>query len=229
MSKVLKKAEGISRIFVEPGHFVWALIKADINIEEGGYLALLGPSGAGKSTLLHILGGLDKPTAGSVFFKGRDIYSLPNSEKSRFLNRETGFIFQFYHLLPELTVMENVVLPLLISGVSHRKAVIQAEPVIEELGIAARKDFYPSQISGGEKQRAALARALINRPAVLFCDEPTGNLDQESSGIIRQILKRINSQEKTTIIMATHNLTLAKDAKTVLNIKAGQIGCAISL
>ncbi len=223
MSKVLLRAENISRRFFEPGNSIVAVQGVNLTIQEADYVALAGPSGAGKSTLLHILGGLDKPSRGRVLFDSEDIYSFSSAKRSRFLNKKTGFVFQFYHLLPELTVRENIILPILISGLSKKRAVFWAEPIMEELGITNRADFYPAQLSGGEKQRASLARALINRPAVLFCDEPTGNLDADSAEVIRQILKRLNSRVKTAIVMATHNLKLAKDAKRVLNIEAGRI------
>jgi lipoprotein-releasing system ATP-binding protein len=198
----------------------------DLRIEKGAFLALVGPSGAGKSTLLHILGGLDEPTRGKVFFEGQDIHSLNDKALSRLRNRKIGFIFQFYHLLPEFTALENVMMPALVGldagpGQNSGSVRERAQALLHQMGLSRRAGHFPSQLSGGEQQRVAIARALMNSPELLLCDEPTGNLDLSSGAEIVSEMKQINRREKVTIILVTHNLELARTSDTIYRLTDG--------
>ncbi|HRZ14240.1 MAG TPA: ABC transporter ATP-binding protein [Candidatus Omnitrophota bacterium] len=198
----------------------------DLRIEKGAFLALVGPSGAGKSTLLHILGGLDEPTRGKVFFEGQDIHGLNDKALSRLRNRKIGFIFQFYHLLPEFTALENVMMPALVGldagpGQNSGSVRERAQALLHQMGLSRRAGHFPSQLSGGEQQRVAIARALMNSPELLLCDEPTGNLDLASGAEIVAEMKQINRREKVTIILVTHNLELAKTSDTIYRLTDG--------
>ena len=196
----------------------------NLNIRNNEFLAIQGPSGAGKSTLLHILGGLDNPSRGEIFFEGENIYDLSEDKRAVFRNQRIGFVFQFYHLLAELNVLENVLLPsLLKSWWERKKAVVYAKSILEELGLSQRLAHKPGQLSGGEQQRAAIARALINRPKLLLCDEPTGNLDSENGLNILKLLKKLNREAKTTVILVTHDKDIAADSDRVIYLKDGII------
>lgn len=196
----------------------------DLTINDNEFLAIQGPSGAGKSTLLHILGGLDNPTSGEVLYKGVNIYALSEDERAIFRNRKVGFVFQFYHLLPELNSLENVVLPGLFKSWGQKnKALAYAQSILENLGLGERLKHRPNQLSGGEQQRVAIARALINRPEMLLCDEPTGNLDSENGHKILSLLKELNKEEGVTIILVTHDKEIAQTAERVVHLKDGVI------
>jgi ABC-type lipoprotein export system ATPase subunit len=199
------EAKGISKIYRQGLRELHAVEKADISIAEGERVYIHGPSGAGKSTLLHMLGGLDVPSGGGITFRGTDIYRLSDGKRSRIRNARFGFIFQFYHLLPELTVLENVMLPAMIKGRLSRKEIrSRAEGLIERIGMSGRTAHKPSRLSGGEAQRTAIARALVNLPEVLFCDEPTGNLDSIMSGEIYDLLKRISGESGMSVVVVSH-------------------------
>jgi lipoprotein-releasing system ATP-binding protein len=196
----------------------------DLSVEKGKFIALVGPSGAGKSTLLHILGGLDIPTEGNVIFEGQDIYKLSDLKLCQIRNRKIGFVFQFYHLLSEFTVLENVVMPALVnqqSTVNGQRLKDRAFKLLEEVGLSERPMHFPSQLSGGEQQRVAIVRALINEPQILFCDEPTGNLDSETGNEIIALVKKISSENKMTVILVTHNQDLANLADRVYHLRDG--------
>jgi len=196
----------------------------DLNIAKGKFIAIVGPSGAGKSTLLHILGGLDMPSLGEVIFEEKDIDSLSDAELSCVRNESIGFVFQFYHLLSEFTVLENVLMPALIgcqSSAGSFQPKNEALKLLKEVGLSERTAHFPSQLSGGEKQRVALARALINRPALLLCDEPTGNLDSRTGEEIISLIKKINRQDEMTVVLVTHNLELAKVAENIYHLRDG--------
>ncbi len=196
----------------------------DIVVEKGKFIAILGPSGAGKSTLLHIFGGLDAPTQGKVIFDRDQLYKLSDAELSRVRNEKIGFVFQFYHLLGEFNVLENVMMPALISRgakMARGELKIRAQGLLTEVGLKERTAHFPSELSGGEQQRVAIARALINRPSLLLCDEPTGNLDSETGLGIIALLKKINSEDKTTLVLVTHNLELAKLADKIYHLNNG--------
>jgi lipoprotein-releasing system ATP-binding protein len=196
----------------------------NFKIEEGKFAALIGPSGAGKSTLLHILGGLDCPSQGSVIFEGQELYKLSDQQLSRIRNSRIGFVFQFYHLLSEFSVLENVMMPVLISG-SNKKGIAEADEfarkLLKRVGLLDRLTHFPSQLSGGEKQRVAIVRALMNKPKLLLCDEPTGNLDSQSSAEIIALIKNINVENKMTILLVTHNEELASNAERTYHLRDG--------
>ena len=200
---------------------IQALNEVSISLDSGDYLAIVGPSGAGKSTLLHSLGGLDSPTKGQVLFKGRNIYKMKDKELSIWRNKHIGFVFQFYHLIDELNILENITLA---RDLNRRKYSLKIiEDLLKYLGIEDRKKAFPSQLSGGQKQRVAFARALVNDPEVILCDEPTGNLDRESQEKVVALLAKLNKEKNKTIILVTHNLELAKCAKDKIFIKDGEI------
>lgn len=195
-----------------------------LEIAKGSFVALVGPSGAGKSTLLHILGGLDEPTKGEVLLEGQALHKLSDNELSSLRNSRIGFVFQFYHLLPEFSVLENVMMPGLIAPGSkaHRQALKKsALELLGQVGLGNRLEHFPDQLSGGEKQRVAIVRGLINKPDLLLCDEPTGNLDSASSREVTALLKEINARQHTTIVLVTHNQELAKLADEVRNLADG--------
>jgi lipoprotein-releasing system ATP-binding protein len=196
----------------------------DLSIAGGEFVAVVGPSGAGKSTLLHVLGGLDDPTKGEVIFEKENIYGLSDLALCKIRNERIGFVFQFYHLLPEFTVLENVLMPVLINAGPGRKSPELKKNALELLGrvgLGERATHFPSQLSGGEQQRVAIVRALINRPALLLCDEPTGNLDSKTGEGIISLVKKINLERRMSVILVTHNLELAKVADKSYHLKDG--------
>ena len=200
-----------------------------LEIKEGDILSIIGPSGAGKSTLLHIMGLLDKPTSGNVSFRGENIYSLPVSEQARLRNSSFAFVFQFYHLIPELNILENVLLPHMISnsviGWQLRSKALKekAKALIAKLGLEHRLSHKPAQLSGGEQQRVAIARALVTDPEIILCDEPTGNLDSNATAEIHNLISNLNGQEGKTFIIVTHNENVARWAHRIINLVDGQI------
>lgn len=198
-----------------------ALQDISLSIASQDYLAITGPSGAGKSTLIHIIGGLESPTTGEVFFQEKHISKLNDRELCLWRNKTVGFVFQFYHLIEELNVLENVAIA--VFGQMQKYSFKKAKELLKYLGLDRRVEAFPSQLSGGEKQRVAIARALVNDPQVLFCDEPTGNLDKESQERIVNLLEGLNKNRKKTIVLVTHNQELAKQAKKVLIIEDGKI------
>jgi lipoprotein-releasing system ATP-binding protein len=194
-----------------------------LDIAKGEMVAVVGPSGAGKSTLLHILGGLDRPTAGTVKLREFDIFEVSDVDLARFRNREIGFIFQFHHLLPEFTALENVMMPLLISRVSQRAAKQRAEVVLESVGLSERATHRPGELSGGEQARVALARALVTNPRLLLADEPTGDLDSRTGESIHNLLKEVHRSQELTSIIVTHNERLASICDRVLHLEDGRL------
>ena len=196
----------------------------DLSIDSGEFVAVVGPSGAGKSTLLHILGGLDDPTKGEVIFEKENIYGLSDLALCKIRNERIGFVFQFYHLLPEFTVLENVLMPVLIDVGPRIKSLTLRNNALELLGrvgLGERATHFPGQLSGGEQQRVAIVRALINEPALLLCDEPTGNLDSKTGEGIISLVKKINLERRMSVVLVTHNLELAKVADKSYNLKDG--------
>ena len=217
----LFKVNSLTKEYRSGGEKIYALKELSLSLDSGDYLAIVGPSGAGKSTLLHSLGGLDSPTSGQVLFKGRNIYKMKDKELSIWRNKHIGFVFQFYHLIDELNVLENITLAL---DLNRRKYSLKnIEDLLKYLGIEDRKKAFPSQLSGGQKQRVAIARALVNDPEIILCDEPTGNLDKDSQSKVVALLDKLNKEKNKTIILVTHNLELAKCAKDRLFIKDGSI------
>ncbi len=195
----------------------------DINIEKGEFVSILGASGAGKSTLLHFLAGLDKPNKGQVLLNGQNIYTIKDNKRALLRNRDIGVVFQFYHLLPEFSALDNIMLPALIAGQKTNKARLRAEELLEEVGLTKRKEHKPSELSGGEQQRVAIARALINNPQLLLCDEPTGNLDSHTGQKVCDLLLKLNKKLSITIVIATHSKVIADISSRTLLIKDGKI------
>ena len=217
-------AKDIYKIYHNGKSELKVLKGVSLSIEKGRFVAIVGPSGAGKSTLLHILGGLDNPTGGEVIFEGQDLYTLNDPMISRIRNEKIGFVFQFYHLLPEFNVLENVMLPAVIgprsnSGWSGLKE--KARELLGKVGLSARISHFPAELSGGEKQRVAIVRGLINKPSLLLCDEPTGNLDSKSGEEIIALIKRENRETHMTVVLVTHNSELAKSADRVYHLRDG--------
>lgn len=197
------------------------LCGADLQVKTGEIVAIIGKSGVGKSTLLHILGTLDRPDSGDVLFKGKDIFGIPETQRVRFRNRHLGFVFQFHHLLPEFTALENVMLPALIGGKSKTEAINRGYELLSILGIEDRAGHIPDTMSGGEQQRVALARALIMNPEIILADEPTGNLDVATSKEVNKLFLKVNEQFNTTFVLATHSQDLASIANRVYTLTNG--------
>ncbi|MDD3629949.1 MAG: ABC transporter ATP-binding protein [Bacteroidales bacterium] len=197
----------------------------DINLEilDNEFVSIVGPSGAGKSTLLHLIGTLEKPDKGTVKYDDKDIYRLNDKELSNFRNKNIGFVFQFHHLLPEFSAIENVMLPALIAGISKEKATEKAERLLTELNLNHRLSHKPQELSGGEQQRVAIARALINDPEFLLADEPTGNLDSQNAEEVINLFKRLHTQANLTIILVTHQESFANISNRIIHIKDGCI------
>jgi len=193
-----------------------------LDIKEGDMIALMGPSGVGKSTLLHILGALDRPTSGSVIFRGIDVFSMNDEEMARFRSEHIGFVFQFHHLLPEFSAIENVMMPALIAGLDHREVRTRASEILNELGLKERLHHKPGELSGGEQQRVAIARALVLEPDIILADEPTGNLDSATGAEVFNLLYEIN-KKGVTIFVVTHNEDIASRCRNVLRMKDGRI------
>ncbi len=220
MSKVFETVS-LWKIYNSGTKKIAALKDISLSIEEGEYLSITGPSGAGKTTLVSILGGLNSPTKGKVLFKGKDLFSFDEQKISIWRNKTIGFVFQFYHLIEELTVLENIALPSLLGRKSAKTSFKEARKLLQYLEIEDKEKYVPSQLSGGEKQKVAIARALINNPEVILCDEPTGNLDRESAAKIITFLEELNINENKTLIVVTHNVELAQKAKRVVSLKSG--------
>jgi ABC-type lipoprotein export system ATPase subunit len=223
MSEYILEAKKVSKVYKDGAKKVAALEDVDLKVISGEYIAIVGPSGAGKSTLLHILGGLDSASSGQTLFEGKNINNLGLKGTFELRNKSVGFMFQFFHLLEELTVLENILLPCILARQATKKAKRQVKDIAQALGLEERLQFFPSQLSGGQQQKAAFARAIVNEPKVLFCDEPTGNLDHDSAQNLRDLIKDLNKKKAATVILVTHNLELAKDGQRVLNIKDGQL------
>lgn len=222
MSKEILKLENVEKKYsggVEELHIINDLT---FSVEEGEFISILGRSGSGKSTLLNIMGLLDKVDGGKISIDGQEVDRLSEEERDRIKNQMIGFVFQFHYLLPEFTALENIMLPALLNNFSERAEVEKrAKELLDKVGLSARENHKPSQLSGGEKQRVAIARALINSPKILLADEPTGNLDEETSEMIFKILKDINKNEKQTIIVVTHSKDLAEISDKQLYLKKG--------
>ena len=211
-------AENVKKTFKDGSRELHVLRGISLKVKKGELIAITGPSGAGKSTLLHVLAGLDRPTDGRIYLNGTDMYKLSDGRLANLRNRRIGFIFQFFHLLPEFSILENTSLPAMISGTINRERALQ---LLERLGLSERVGHRPDQLSAGEIQRAAIARALMNNPEIVFADEPTGNLDRDNSISIMNLITELNHEEQQTFIIATHEDSLAREAKKVLSIADG--------
>lgn len=213
----------VSKIYGKGRLAVRALDKVSFNVRHGEFLVIMGPSGSGKTTLLNILGLLDKPTRGKVFFLGKDVSRLSDAKASRIRAKHIGFVFQTFNLIPWLTALENVEIALAIAGYPFYKRKRRAKELLEAVGLGSRLHHRPTELSGGEQQRVAIARALANKPEVILADEPTGNLDSESGEVVINILKELSLKQNRTVIVATHNPRIAKVADRIIYLHDGKI------
>ena len=216
-------AEGLEKRYMSGGRPLPVLRSLDLEIAPEAFVSIVGPSGSGKTTLLGLLAGLDEPSGGRVLLDGRDIFALSEDERAELRARRVGFVFQTFHLLPTLTALENVLVPLELAGETS-EARGRATALLDRVGLGERLHHYPSQLSGGEQQRVALARAFANRPRILFADEPTGNLDRATGAGIVEMLEELNREERTTLVLVTHDMALAERAHRVVSLEGGGIG-----
>ena len=215
-------AEGLEKSYTSGGRPLPVLRRIDLEVPPEAFISIVGPSGSGKTTLLGLLAGLDEPSAGSVHLDGQDIFALTEDGRAEFRARNVGFVFQTFHLLPTLTALENVLVPLeLRRELDGARA--RAEALLARVGLGERMHHYPAQLSGGEQQRVALARAFANRPKILFADEPTGNLDRETGGAIVAMLEELNRDARTTLVLVTHDPALAERADRVISLSGGTV------
>ena len=222
--RILIRAEALHKEYpMGKDQHLHVLKGLDIEVREAEIAVIIGPSGSGKSTLLHLLGGLDRPSSGKVIIDDHDLGALSEDELAAFRNKTLGFIFQFHHLLPEFTALENVAMPALIRGENLKEARGKAVALLEEVGLAERVEHKPSELSGGEQQRVAVARALMNTPALVLADEPSGNLDEENSQKLHQLLADLAQKRGLSFLIATHNLDLTKRAHRVLQLVDGRL------
>lgn len=222
-SPPLIKVQGLQKIFKKEGMQIHALKGIDFTVQQGARVAIVGASGAGKTTLLHILGTLDRPSEGEVLYQGEDVFSCPERALAEWRNREIGFVFQFHNLLPEFTAMENTMLPALIQGVDRKEARRKAEQILTEVGLKDRMRHKPGELSGGEQQRVAVARALVLDPTLLLADEPTGNLDSETGERIIELIFALNQAKGATLIVVTHNWSLARRFPQRISLSDGRM------
>jgi lipoprotein-releasing system ATP-binding protein len=218
----LINARNLNKTFSTPGRELHILKDITLSIDKGEMTALMGPSGVGKSTLLHILGALDRPTSGKLLYEGSDVFALNNDALAGFRSRAIGFIFQFHHLLPEFNAVENTIMPALISGISYKEAIGKAEQILADVGLSGRLLHKPGELSGGEQQRVAVARALMLDPMVVLADEPTGNLDTRTGDELFDLLSELN-KKGITFIIVTHNESLSSQCRRIIRMKDGRI------
>ena len=223
MSDILARLENVSRIYQKGKETVEVLHELNLEIPNGDFIAIMGPSGSGKTTLLNLLGGLDKPTAGTVTVGDAELSSMSNSQLSRWRSSHVGFIFQFYNLLPVLTAHRNVELPLLLTNFNAKERAKRASIALDIVGLGDRAKHYPRELSGGQEQRVAIARALVSDPSLLLCDEPTGDLDRENADEILKLLQLLNREHGKTIVMVTHDAQAAEYAKRTLHCDKGTL------
>ena len=221
MSRVVLECRDLVRTFDDGASRVEVLKGIDLDINAGERIAIVGSSGSGKSTLLHCLGGLDLPNSGEIRMSGKNLAQLGEAERGQLRNSEMGFIYQFHHLLPEFSALENTAMPLLIGGVDMATAKERAHTVLEKVGLSHRLDHKPSELSGGERQRAAIARALINSPSCVFADEPTGNLDRHTAEQVYELMLELNREQDTSFVVVTHDPDIAKRMDRILHLEDG--------
>jgi putative ABC transport system ATP-binding protein len=217
------QVENVSKSFQLANHTVEVLKNININIEKGDFISIMGPSGSGKSTLLYLMGGLDKVSKGSICVNGVEMQKLNDDAESRMRRNDIGFVFQAYNLIDNLTLEENILLPALLEGKKKKEAVKKAEELMARVGILNRRNHTPKELSGGEQQRTAIARALINDPSVLFADEPIGNLDSKSGKEVLELLRDINKEKGITILMVTHSEDSTRYGNRIIRLKDGEI------
>ncbi|HUG43118.1 MAG TPA: ABC transporter ATP-binding protein [Acidobacteriota bacterium] len=218
---MILEVEKLTKKYPSGNRSLTVLNGVSFQIEQGSTNAIVGPSGSGKSTLLGLAAGLDRPSSGRVVLNGRDLNPLSEEQLAELRNQHVGFVFQNFQLIPTLTALENVMVPLELRGGNHSRE--KAEELLSRVGLGDRLHHYPSQLSGGEQQRVSLARAFVNRPLILFADEPTGNLDGETSGAVAELLFRLNRDEGTTLVVVTHNMELASKTERVITLRSGSI------
>lgn len=217
------RCDALTRRYTDGGHNVEVLTGIDLELKRGARAAVVGASGSGKSTLLHLLGGLDRPSEGTVEICGEPMHSLGDAARGALRNRAIGFVYQFHHLLPEFTALENVAMPLLVRRTPPAEARDQAASLLQRVGLGERLKHKPGEMSGGERQRAAVARALITRPAILMADEPTGNLDSKSGERVYELMLELNAELGTALLVVTHDMSLARRMQTVWNLEDGRL------
>lgn len=226
MSEPLIRLDGVTKTFVQGEETITVLRGVCLTIEAGQSVAIVGASGSGKSTLLHLIAGLDTPTAGQVLFEGRPLSAFTEAERARLRGSAMGFVFQFHHLLPEFTTLENAAMPAVIAGVSRATALARARECLEAVGLGHRLHHRVTTLSGGERQRAAIARALVQRPRVLLADEPTGNLDARTGEAVHRLMLDLNRRHGVTLVVVTHNAQLAASLQRRWELRAGELYAA---
>ena len=220
---VVIRAEGLAKTYAEGKMRTPVFDGLELAVQAGETVAIVGASGAGKSTLLHLLGGLDTPSAGEVYVAGQKMSALSDSARGRLRNRALGFVYQFHHLLPEFTALENVMMPVMLAGEDVASAADKARTLLEQVGLGHRLEHKPGELSGGERQRAAVARALVNRPACLLGDEPTGNLDEKTAAVVFELMLQLNRAQHTSLVLVTHDRRLARRLDRVLELRNGRL------
>ncbi len=223
MSNDVIRAEGLGKTYAEGSLHTQVFDGLDIAVASGETVAILGASGAGKSTLLHLLGGLDVPSAGEVYVAGQKMSALSDAARGRLRNKALGFVYQFHHLLPEFTALENVMMPVLLAGRPTAEAMQRAQTLLENVGLGHRLQHKPGELSGGERQRAAVARALVNTPACVLGDEPTGNLDEKTAATVFAQMLELNRAQGTSLVLVTHDRRLARRLDRVLELQQGKL------
>ncbi len=213
----------VHKIYQQGRNKITALAGLSLDIQKGEFAAVMGPSGSGKSTLLHLIGGLDRPTEGQVLVDGRIISQMADDEVTLFRRTRIGFVFQFFNLLPTLAAVENVMLPLILDGRSSAESNLRAKTLLERVGLEGRRDHLPEELSGGEMQRLAIARALAFNPPILLADEPTGNLDSKNGAAVLELLRQINTEQRCTVVMVTHNREAAGYGDRIVHLRDGVI------